>query len=301
MTPKHLAAIVPVLLCLLIPATVMSGAKEIEVNGVVIPYEEEGSGEAIVLVHGGLSGPAVWAPVRAATAKKYRAISYTQRYYGSTPWPDDGKNFSAVTHAEDLAKLVESLNAGPAHLVGWSYGGAVATIATLKNPSLVRSLTLYEPSLVSVLPAGTPDGKTAREDGARIFGPAAAAVKTGDAVQAVRLLYEAIYQLPPGGFDSLPQSTQAGVLENARTRPLAFAAPRPNITCDDLKGFARPTLVMWGEKTQAHFALTSEAVANCVPRAQRAIMKNVNHNGPVRDPDAFSATVLEFLAKFQGL
>jgi hypothetical protein len=58
---------------------------------------------------------------------------------------------------------------------------------------------------------------------------------------------------------------------------------------------------MWGEKTQAHFALTSEAVANCVPRAQRAIMKNVNHNGPVRDPDAFSATVLEFLAKFQGL
>lgn len=90
------------------------------------------------------------------------------------------------------------------------------------------------------------------------------------------------------------------MLENARTRPLAVAAPPPIVTCDDLKAFTRPTLVMWGEKTQASFALPSEAVANCVPGAQRVIMQNVNHNGPVRDPDAFSAAVLEFLAKRQG-
>jgi pimeloyl-ACP methyl ester carboxylesterase len=290
------------LLCLIASAAMSASVvKEIEVNGVILPYEEEGSGDAVVFVHGGLSGPAVWGPVRAATGKKYRSISYTQRYYGSAPWPDDGKNFSAATHADDLAKFVKVLNAEPVHLVGWSYGGAVATIAALKNPSLVRSLTLYEPSLVSVLPADSPEGRTAREDGAKIFGPAAAAVKAGDAVQAVRLLYEAIYQLPPGGFEHLPRSTQAGVLENARTRPLAFAAPRSNITCDDLRALTRPMLVMWGEKTQAHFALTSEAVANCVPGARRVVMQNVNHNGPVRDPDAFSVAVLAFLAKLHGL
>ena len=302
MSPKRLTAIAPLLLCFLIPFTAISGpaVKKVEVNGVVLPYEEEGSGDAIVFVHGGLSGPAVWGPVRAATGKKYRSISYTQRYYGSAPWPDDGKNFSVAIHADDLTNFIESLNAGPVHLVGWSYGGAVAATATLKNPSLVRSLTLYEPSLVSVLAAESPEGKTAREDGAQIFGPAAAAAKAGDAMQAVRLLYEAIYQLPPGGFEGLPQSTQAGVLENARTRPLSLAAPRPNITCDDLKTFTRPTLVMWGEKTQPYFALTSEAVANCVPAAQRVLMQNVNHNGPVRDPDAFSAAVLAFLAKRPG-
>ena len=57
---------------------------------------------------------------------------YTQRYYGSAPWPDDGRNFSFATHADDLARLIEKLNAGPAHLVGWSYGGGVATLAALK-------------------------------------------------------------------------------------------------------------------------------------------------------------------------
>ena len=179
-------------------------------------------------------------------------------------------------------------------------GGAVAAIAALKNPSLVRSLILYEPALGSVLPADSPEGKTAREDRAKIFGPATAAAKAGDTVQAVRILYEAIYQLPPGSFEGLPQSTKAAVLENARTRPLAVAAPPANVTCDALKAFTRPTLVMWGEKTQPSYALVSEGVANCVPGAQQVVMQNVNHNGPVRDPDAFSAAVLEFLAKRQG-
>jgi pimeloyl-ACP methyl ester carboxylesterase len=299
----NLTTTMPLLFSLLIPSTATSApaVKEAEVDGVVLSYEEEGAGDIIVFVHGGLSGPAVWAPVRAATGKTYRSISYTQRYYGSAPWPDDGKNFSAATHANDLAKLITSLNAGPVHVVGWSYGGLVAAMAALQNPSLVRSLILFEPSLVSVLPAESPAGKAAREDGANIFGPAREAAKAGNAVQAVRLLYEAIYQLPPGGFEGLPQSTQVGVLENARTRPLAFAAPRTNITCDDLKAFSGPMLVMWGEKSQAHFTLTSEGVANCVPGAQRVIMQNVNHNGPVRDPDAFSRAVLEFLAKRQGL
>ena len=109
----NLTAIVPLLVSFLIPASATSApaVKEVEVNGVVVPYEEEGSGDAIVFVHGGLSGPAVWGPVRAATGKKYRSISYTQRYYGSAPWPDDGKNFNLATHADDLAKLIQSLNA----------------------------------------------------------------------------------------------------------------------------------------------------------------------------------------------
>src|SRR5262245_2020661 len=178
----RMSALASLLLCLLSCAVIAApSTKQIEVNGVVLPYQEEGSGDIIVFVHGGLSGPAVWGPVRAATAKKYRSISYTQRYYGNAPWPDDGKNFSATTHADDLRKLCASLNTGPVHVFGWSYGGLVAVIAALKNPPPIRSLVLYEPSLVSVLPAESPEGRTAREDGAKIFGPSGAAAKAGNA------------------------------------------------------------------------------------------------------------------------
>ena len=66
--------------------------------------------------------------------------------------------------ADDLTKFITSLNAGPVHLVSWSYGGLIAMSTALENPKLVRSLILYEPSVISVLPAESAEGKVARED-----------------------------------------------------------------------------------------------------------------------------------------
>ena len=58
-----------------------------------------------------------------------------------------------------------------------------------------------------------------------------------------------MFQLPPGGFDSFPQDRQARALDNARIIPLMFAAPAPpDITCDLLKNFPQPTLVMRGRE-----------------------------------------------------
>jgi pimeloyl-ACP methyl ester carboxylesterase len=164
---------------------------------------------------------------------------------------------------------------------------------------LVRSLILYEAGVLSVLPAESPEGKIAREDRVRMFGPVvAAASETG--VKAAKLLVEAVYQLPPGGFDSLPEDWQTGLLDNARIVPLLLAAPPPPaITCDMLKDFTRPTLVMRGEKSRAYFTLISEAITKCVPGAQQIILQNVNHDGPCRDPAAFTAAVFEFLSRLE--
>jgi pimeloyl-ACP methyl ester carboxylesterase len=299
MKSKHLTTIVPLLVSLLIPTTAMSApaVKEVEVNGVRLSYVEQGSGEPAVFVHGVPSDLRAWEPVRENIAKKYRFIAYTQRYFGTAPWPDDGKNFSVASLADDLAKFITTLNAGPVHLVGWSYGGQVATITAVKNPSLIRSLILYEASIGSMLPTDSAEGKAACDERAKMFAPVIAAAKAGDHVQAAKLLQEAVFQLPPGGFDRLPQDWQNRVLDNARTVPLVFAAPPPPITCDMLKSFARPTLVMRGEKTQASYALITEMIGKCVPGAQQVVIQNVHHDGPRRDPAAFSAAVLNFLSK----
>ena len=262
------------------------------------PMWNRGSGEPMIFVHGALSGPSSWEPVRGKIAAKYRFITYMQRYYGTDAWKDDGRNFSVSTHADDLLEFIVSLGAGPVHLVGWSYGGAVATSAALNNPSLVRSLVLYEANIASVLPAESPEGSAAREDRTKMVAQAVAANKAGDPVQTIRLMYEAVYQLPPGGFDHLPQATKRSVLENARTMPLLFTAPQPPaITCDALKKFNAPTLVVRGEKTHAFYALTTEAIGKCVPGAHHVVLQNVNHDGPARDPAAFSAVIFKFLSR----
>jgi pimeloyl-ACP methyl ester carboxylesterase len=298
------------LLSLVIPSSARSAplAKEADLEGVRLAYVEQGSGEPIVFVGGGLSDLRTWEPVREEIAKRddegkaYRYIAYTQRYYGTGRWPDDGKNFSVATHADDLGKLIASVAGGPVHLVGYSYGGLVATTAALKNPALVRSLALYEPALVSVLPVESEDGKAAREDRARFDGGAVAAAQSGDSVRAARLFLEGVFQLGPGGFERLAPAVQTRALDNARVMPFMLAAVQSaTTTCGMLQGFTKPTLVMRGEKTQKYYALINEGVSKCLPNAQQVVLQNVNHNGPVRDPARFTAALLAFLAKGRGL
>jgi pimeloyl-ACP methyl ester carboxylesterase len=293
------SALASLLLCILmsLPAASSPTTSALDVGGVRLTYVEQGSGETIVFVHGAPSDLRAWEPVRNEIAQRYRFIAYTQRYFGTDPWPDDGKNFSVKMLADDLAKFIQTLNAGPVHLVGWSYGGLVALLVAVNDPSLVRSLILYEPSVLSVLHEESPEGKIAREDRAKMFGPFVAAAKSGDFMRAAKLLQESVFQLTPGEFDHLPQEWQRRVLDNARTVPLLLAAPPPPaITCGKLKDFGRPTLIMRGEKTQPFYSLTSGAIAKCVPRAKEAILQNVNHGGPNRDPKAFSAAIFEFLS-----
>jgi pimeloyl-ACP methyl ester carboxylesterase len=304
MKPKRLNAIAPLLLCLLIPSTAMSApaVKQVEVNGVRLSYVEQGSGEPIVFVHGAFSDLRVWEPLREEITKRYRFIAYTQRYYGTGAWQDDGKEYGAATATNDLAEFIASLNAGPVHLVGRSGGGALAVRLTLKNPALVRTLTVHEPALMSVLPSDSEEGKAARENQAKISGPAVAANKTGDPVRTMRLFMEGVYQLGPDGFDRLPEATQRMLLDNARTAPLQFGAPTPPaVTCEALKTLNRPTLVTQGEKSHAYHKFISEGVSKCVPGAQHVSFPNLIHNAPSADPAAFSAALFEFLSKRSGL
>src|SRR5262249_35919332 len=224
-------------------ATSSALAKEAEVNGVRLQYLEQGSGEPVVFVHGVFSDYRLWDPIiRDEIARKYRFIALTQRYFGTGPWKDDGKEFSVATFADDLAKFITLLDAGPVHLVGWSLGGQVATTAAVNNPFLIRSLILYEASMMSVLPVGSAEGKVAREDRGRLVAPAAAASKAGDPGKATRLMLEAVFQLPPGSSDRELQAFRAMSDDNARTIPLLFAAPPPpDLTCDLLKSFTQPT------------------------------------------------------------
>ena len=300
----RLPVLASLLLSLLLPASATSAplTKEIEVNGVRLSVAEDGSGEPVLGVHGAFSDLRVWEPLREEIAKRYRLIVYTQRYFGTGAWPDDGHNFSVATHADDLTKLIVALNVGPVHLVGRSYGGLVAATAALKNQSLVRTLTLHEPALVSVLPPDSPEGKAAREDRVKFTGAALDANRAGDAVQTTRLFIEGVLQLGPGGFDRLPQAARTMFTDNARTAPLQLAAlAQASVTCEALNALDRPTLITHGDKTQAYYKLINEGVAKCVRGAQQIGFPNLLHNAPSRDPAAFSAALFGFLAKGQGL
>ncbi len=274
-------------------------AKQAEVNGVRLDYVEQGSGSGapVVLVHGSAHDQRVWEAVREALAQSQRVVTYTQRYFGAAPWPDEGRAFGAATHADDLAKFIESLDAGrPVHLVGWSYGANVAALVALNSPHLVASLVLYEPTLATALPADSPEAKEAAADRAQAFGPAVAASRAGDQVGAIHRMVEALLRLE-GGADRQPEPWRAMWRDNARTLPLAITAPAPAVSCDALRGLATPTLVVFGAETRSSFRLVAERVHECIPGAERVVLPGVGHDALHRDPAGFSAAVRAFVSK----
>src|SRR5262245_7273648 len=100
-------------------------------------------------VHASSTDHRIWVPHAKIIAQRYRVIAPTQRYFGTSPWPDDGRTFSISTHAADLADFIDGLQVGPVALVGWSYGAAVCLAMAVEQPEVVRRLVLYEPAIIS--------------------------------------------------------------------------------------------------------------------------------------------------------
>src|SRR4030095_15100442 len=106
---------------------------QLRMSGIDLSYIEQGTGPPVVFVHGAWMDLRYWERQRQTIAMQYRFIAYTQRYHGTTPWPDAGQHYSAATHAADLAAFLGALQAGPVHLVAHSSGGVVATLVAIDH------------------------------------------------------------------------------------------------------------------------------------------------------------------------
>ena len=119
-------------------------------NKVRIGLTEEGSGEPVVLLHCSASTKRQWRPLIGELKGQYRVFAMDLYGYGETPFPESPEGFHLGREVELVEQVLE-LAGTPAHLVGHSYGGAVALKTALRHPERVRSATVHEPSLFSLL------------------------------------------------------------------------------------------------------------------------------------------------------
>src|SRR5580658_2330850 len=85
-------------------------------------YEDHGSGQPVVLIHGyPLSGASWEKQVPVLLDAGYRVITYDRRGFGKSSQPTLGYNYD--TFAEDLHKLITQLNLRDFTLIGFSMGG----------------------------------------------------------------------------------------------------------------------------------------------------------------------------------
>ncbi len=119
-------------------------------SGVRIDYWDEGSGEPVILLHSSSSSSRQWKKLQQEIGGRYRFLALDLYGYGNTDFPESAEAFVLEQEVSLLERLIARID-GLFHLVGHSYGGAVAMKTALKHRDRVCSLYLHEPVAFSLL------------------------------------------------------------------------------------------------------------------------------------------------------
>lgn len=111
-----------------------------DVNGIKLHYEIHGTGQPLILLHGGLGATEMFGPNLPALAKGRQVIGVDLQGHGRTA--DIDRPLSAELMAGDIAALIKHLKLERPDVMGYSLGGGVAFFIALRYPELVGKLVI---------------------------------------------------------------------------------------------------------------------------------------------------------------
>jgi pimeloyl-ACP methyl ester carboxylesterase len=243
----------------------------VDLDGVRTYYESTGTGEPLLLLHGGLCTAETFDAQTAALAERYRVIVPERYGHGRTPDVDGPITYESMT--QHTIALIEALGIESAHLAGWSDGALVALLVALRRPGLVGKVVSIDQYVTL---AGAPS------EYLTFMGPMTAEM----APPFLRALYDSV---SPDGADHFPVVFDK--LHHLWTE-------ETGIEVSDLAHVVAPTLVLCGETG----GLTLEHIAEvyrALPDAQLAIVPGTSHGLCMEKPHIVNQLILDFLADEQ--
>lgn len=231
-------------------------------------YDEQGEGDPLVLLHGGLSTNESWAAQMPAFAEHFRVVAPERRAHGHTPDVEGPLSYDDM--ATDTIGFLESRVDGPAHLVGWSDGGIVGLLIAIARPDLVHKLVVI--------------GSNFDASGLVPEMEEQAASMAADNPDMARLreLYEAA---SPDGPEHWPV-VFAKFMEMLMTQP--------HIPLENLSRIDAPTLVLVGDDDIVSLEHTF-ALFRAIPNSQLAVVPGTSHTAMMEKPELVNRLVLDFI------
>ena len=120
------------------PASTKTGYAR--VNGLKLYYELHGSGDPLVLLHGGLGASGMFAGILPQLSAKRQVIAVDLQAHGRTADINRPITFEAM--AADIGGLLKHLGIAKADVMGYSLGGGVAAHVAFAYPEAVRKLVI---------------------------------------------------------------------------------------------------------------------------------------------------------------
>jgi pimeloyl-ACP methyl ester carboxylesterase len=268
------------------------GVKALHVNGYDMAYVERGSGQPVLLVHGGVSDFRYWSGVMDPLAAKYRVVAISLRHHYPERWDGKDDSYSMQQHVSDLVAFIRKLGAGPVHLVGISRGGRLALYLARAQGELVRTLTVAEGA----------SGFAAFADPAALAQRQAGHAKTRALLEQGKIddaLANFVNRVNgPGSWETTPEWARQMFRDNLGTMSAESSSGSLDpYTCADAGRIAAPVLLVGGERSPAFFGKALDKLQPCLKRCERVVIPNASHGMARQNPAGFSEAVLAFISK----
>jgi pimeloyl-ACP methyl ester carboxylesterase len=114
---------------------------KVQANKITINYDQQGTGEPLILIPYLAADYACYAFQVAEYAKHFTCISLDLRGAGETDKPEG--TYSTELFADDIAEFMQALGIQQAHVAGLSLGAATGMWLAARYPDKVKSLSLH--------------------------------------------------------------------------------------------------------------------------------------------------------------
>lgn len=249
------------------------------VNGIKINYEDKGSGELIVLLHGWGSNIKLFANLIDLLSRKYRVVAMDMPGFGESQEPPSA--WCVDDYADFVIDFIKDYNVSEVMLLGHSFGGRVIIkLNSRKNlPFKITKVILVDSAGIMPPKTNKKSWKTRKyKIGKTILSTKIAQKIAPDALEKLRVKY--------GSTDYVaasPLMRQVLVKTvNEDLEPLL-----PNIKC--------PALLVWGVNDTATPLSDGEKMEKLIPDAGLVKLENAGHYSFLEQQYTFNRVMCSFL------
>ena len=252
-----------------------------------VEYVDLGAGEPVFLLHSSGSSSAQWRALAERLSQRYRVIAPDLYGHGGTAQWAGARPFHLECEAEIVLALLERVNEPP-HLVGHSYGGAVALHVAGFHTELLRSLTLIEPAAFHLLRgADTPALAEIRE----VAEIVTRAVTRGEYVAGFEHFVD--YWTSPAAAAEVPAYKRFAMAARLPKIALEFHATLNEPTClEDFRSMSAPTLLLHGTGSPWPTRRICDLLERILPQAELKTIGGGGHMSPVTHRDQVNALIV---------
>jgi pimeloyl-ACP methyl ester carboxylesterase len=261
-----------------------------------IYYEDNGSGETVIAVHGLIENTTYWKYIAEDIIKKFRFIPIDMRGHGRTVVDDEPSGFNVDTIGDDIIALADDLNIQRFHLLTHSTGGFVGVRYAMRDSGRLASLILTDTgSATSVLPGDPESIRVYHSKFAHSFEK----YDWEQMIAGVRVIpgpfFRGIMESPraeellKSAYEMIKQGDRATIAKFVRS---FYTDPDPRI--EGLRSIRCPVLIIYGEKDEL-FIESSKLMAREIPDACLIEYSGAGHMIALEEPRRLADDIMRFI------